>query len=273
MTKTEAQYTDQEDLLATGEEFQLDDTEIPRTGYTPTLPGVYLNPSRILKPANGGLGAEDYIKRQVNGEFGVNFKLVGGLVVNGQLTDTRYPFGKYINTGLRVVMDFSKRPPEPRPLRDESGRIVIDPETGKPKPLRASEINRYLRSAGVAPKGLGLKPTAEGWKGPLLDAIMSTLDTAIGVRIDWHEQVAKAEDGTWPDPVLRSYDFRRRDAEGNIVNTPDGLPIYEAEIVGFLEEHVGQRSGRPYKKFVPDPSGLTFKARAFVSYFTNPPTG
>lgn len=257
MSQDPTKYTSQDDLLATGEAFEIDDVPIPKPVYLPTLPGVYINPARTLKPANGCKG---FVKLQTNGDFGFNFKLVGGLRLpnSKRLTNTKYPLGKYINTGLRVVMDYSKFPPEPF-LTNER-----DPKTGEFKPVRASEVNKYLRFVGLDPKGLRLNNTPEGFQGTLLDAVMESLTQPVGVRIAWQEETEKNSDGSWPEPVLRTADFKTG-------TSADGRPIYAAEVRGFIETRTSKK-GREYKAFVADEAGTVFKAKAVVEEFVQAPS-
>lgn len=255
---TEAQYVDTSDMEETGEAFEMDSEQAPSGGFTPTLPGFYDNPSRILVPKIEVVGEEKrehLVRREKDGHFGFLFKLVGGLEKDGRVTDTKYPHTVYVSTRLRDVMDFSQRPPVPRKKADGTT-------------LQVSDLNRYLRLAGVDPKGLRLTKGPDGlYTGSLLDAVISTLNTTVGGKVGWRERTEATGELT-PDGKKKygQSHLRTRDFQ---TGTVDGEPVYSPEVTGFLEEKVSAR-GKTYKVFKADPDGETFKAQAFVEYFTKP---
>ena len=247
---TESQYVATEDLDGTGEAFEMDSEQVPQGTFTPTLPGYYNNHSRIIVPKGEAL-----IRREKDGHYGVLFKLVGGLEKDGRVTDTKYPHFIYVSTRPRDVMDFSQRPPVARKKQDGTT-------------LQVSDMNRYLRAAGVDPKGLRLTKGADGnYVGSLLDALLETLNTTVGVKVDWRERTEPTGELTpdgkkkYAQSCLRTRDFQ--------IGTNDGEPVYSPEVKGHLEEKVSQK-GRTYRIFHADPDGETFKAQAFAAYFCKP---
>lgn len=240
----EATYTDTTDLEGTGEPIdELDSEEIPRQTFTPTTPGTYTSNQRILVPKG-----EEVIRKQEDGNYGLLLKLVGGIQDGeGGFHDTKYPHSVYSSTMPKEVLDFSVRPPKPRLKPDGTA-------------LKVSDVNRYLRLAGLDPKGLRVSD------GTLLAAVEQTLDVPVGVRVGWRERTTKGEDGKYPKSVLRTKDFQ-------VGVAPDGTPVYSPEVWGVLEERTSQK-GRPYKVFVKKSEaegGRLFKASAFVEYFTDVP--
>lgn len=237
--------------LAGGEPFCLDDDEVPTReegrSFAPTRPGVYANPSRILHGVP---------KLQKDSNWGFTLKLTGGVVVNGRVTDTKYPHYVYINTTPRDVLDFSTTPPTPKKKADGT-------------PLRVSDVNRYLRLCGVDPKGLTIKMTPTGPEGSLLDAVNSTLTTPVGVKIEWEDKTEKTgeknEKGkdVYAQSSLRTKDF--------VVGTSaSGKPVYSHTVRGILESRTSAK-GKTYYVFKATEDGILFTAKAVVSYFTELP--
>lgn len=241
-------YVDPSSLVG-GEPFCLDEDEVPTReggGYAPTRPGIYTNPSRVLHGS----------KLQKDGNWGFTLKLTGGVLVNGRVTDTRYPHYIYISTTPREVMDFSTTPPTPMKKADGS-------------PLKVSDVNRYLRLVGVDPKGLMIKMTSAGPEGSLLDAINSTLTSPVGVRIEWEDKTEKTgeknEKGkdVYAQSSLRTKDFV-------VGASASGKPVYSHTVRGVLEPRTSNR-GRTYYVFKPTEDGILFTAKAVASYFTDLP--
>lgn len=263
---TEEDYTDLTAGDNSGEPLEMESPEYTG-GFAPTAPGVYRNAKRVLVPKDGKIA-----RRQKDGHFGFLFKLTSGVELDGMTRDVDFHY-VYINTKPQDIQDFV------------NGAYV--PKLGPSgKPLQVSDAAKYLRLFEKETKGLTLPKVSE--------LIEQTLDSEVGVRIEWRERTDKTGE---KDPVsgkdiygkswLKTDDFiagwtnaaggfTARNAENPLPKGKDrkGLIFtYAPEVRGVLEDRIGQKTGNPYKVFRADngPDSRVFKASAYAAYFTRVP--
>lgn len=160
-----AAYSDPTQVEGNGEPF---DTESDNASvWVPTLPGNYINQSRIAVPKDGKV-----VRLQKDGRLGFYLKLTGGVTDprTGVTSDTRFPFGIYISTTMTEQKEWVNG-------------VGVAKLGFDGKPILRSSAAQYLKLFGMQTKGL----TQERFE----QLILETLEQPVGVRIDWREKQPK----------------------------------------------------------------------------------